>query len=240
MSRSIRYLVCVIPLAVVFSSCCKPALIGSLAVQRHPQETSNWCWAASSQMVMDYLSHNVSRCTEANNRFGCTDCCSLDLCPSSTETPQYAAAGNCIGCPCPGWSEFDKYGFTFKRTSNTAFSWEVLKAQLSNEPFCKRKPSAFSWPWVGHGGHIMVVKGYVTVAGTNYVDILDPWGRVWGREDHYLCRLCRSCWPLSVAGTISTTSPIREGNSHANPYHVSCSVHARVAGGNHVLPAGFG
>lgn len=169
-------------LALLLSSCCSPALVGALPVQMHSQETSNWCWAASGQMVMDYLNHDVAQCTQANNRFGRTDCCNIDLCPTPTEAPQYNAAGSCINCACPGWPEFGKYDFTFERTSNAALSWDDLRKQVSNQRYCKKKPFAFSWHWAGGGGHMMVVKGYLTLAGTNYVVILDPWAPCAGDE----------------------------------------------------------
>ncbi len=164
------------------AGCCKPALIGTLPVALHPQETVNWCWAASGQMVMDYLGHNVSQCTEANTRFSRTDCCNIDLCPSPTEPPQYDAIGNCINCACPGWPQFDKYGFTFQKTSGAPLTWDQLREQISNESYCKKKPFAFSWGWLGGGGHMMVAKGYLSLAGTNYVVILDPWGPCVGDE----------------------------------------------------------
>jgi len=164
------------------TGCCKPALIGALPVTPHPQETKNWCWAASGQMVMHYLGNNVSQCTQANNRFGRTDCCNIDLCPPPTEAPQYNAFGNCINCACPGWPQFDKYGFTFKKTSGAPLTWDQLREQISNEPYCKKKPFAFSWGWLGGGGHMMVAKGYLTLAGTNYVVILDPWAPCVGDE----------------------------------------------------------
>lgn len=163
------------------ASCCKPALIGSLPVTLHPQETQNWCWAASGQMVMDYLGHNVTQCTQANDRFGRSDCCNIDLCPSPTEAPQYDAF-HCINCVCGGWPQFDKYGFTFKKTSESPLAWNQLKKQISNNSYCKKKPFAFSWRWPGGGGHMMIVKGYLTLAGTNYVVILDPWNPCVGDE----------------------------------------------------------
>ena len=153
----------------------KPAVIGSLPVTLHPQETQNWCWAASGQMVMDYLGHNVSQCTEANNRFGRNDCCNIDLCPPPTEATPH-------GCVVGGWPEFDKYGFTFKTTSGAPLTWDQLREQISNESYCKKKPFAFSWGWLGGGGHMMVAKGYFTLAGTNYVVILDPWAPCVGDE----------------------------------------------------------
>jgi hypothetical protein len=34
--------------------------------------------------------------------------------------------------------------------------------------------SGFSWHWPGGGGHYMVIKGYLTVNGVQYVDVNDP------------------------------------------------------------------
>jgi hypothetical protein len=168
---------------IIMLGCCRPALIGALPVTLHPQETSNWCWAASGQMIMDYLGHNVPQCTQANNRFGRSDCCNIDLCPPPTEAPHYDKYRNCDNCACGGWPEFDKYGFTFKRTHGAALTWDQVREQLSNQPCCKKRPFAFSWGWIGSStGHMMVAKGYVTLNGVNYVDILDPWSPCVGDE----------------------------------------------------------
>jgi len=155
--------------------CCKPALIGSLPVQLHPQETGMWCWAASGQMIMDYLNHDTAQCVQANNRFNRSDCCNIDLCPPPTESSANA-------CAQGGWPEFNKYGFTFKTTSNTALSWKDLREQISNMHKCKKRPFAFSWHWPGGGGHMMVAKGYLTLQGVNYVVMLDPWSPCVGDE----------------------------------------------------------
>jgi hypothetical protein len=105
---------------------------------------------------MDFLGTDVTQCDEANKEFGRSDCC-------NSPTP-----GACIQ---GGWPEFNKYGFTFTRTSNTALTWDQVKDQVS----CKGKPFAFSWHWSGGGGHMMVVRGYKTESGTNYVYVNDPW-----------------------------------------------------------------
>jgi len=157
--RCVRSLLLLLLLSAAVSGCCSPALVGSLPVTLHPQETGVWCWAASGQMVMDYLGHNVAQCEEANKRFGRTDCCT---------TPRPGA------CVNTGWPEFDKFGFTFDRTSDAALTWSALRSQVSNEPNCSKKPFAFSWHWPGGGGHMMVVKGYLTLSGVNYVVVLDP------------------------------------------------------------------
>lgn len=138
------------------TACCNPEPIATQAVSLRPQETGMWCWAASGEMCMDFLGTNVSQCDEANKRFGRTDCCN-DPVP-----------GACVN---GGWPEFDKYGFTFARTSNSPLSWNQVKEQI----YCRKKPFAFSWHWSGGGGHMMVVRGYVTLEGTNYVYVNDPW-----------------------------------------------------------------
>jgi hypothetical protein len=116
-------------------------------------------------MVMDFLGNNVAQCTQANNRFGRTDC-PCTQCTNPVSNPP---------CVIGGWPEFGKYNFTFKRTSNTPLSWDQLRKELSESKYCGKRPVAFSWHWSGGGGHMMVATGYVTVAGTNYVSISDPW-----------------------------------------------------------------
>lgn len=146
----------------------------TLPVTLHPQETSNWCWAASGQMVMHYLGHDVSQCTEANNRFGKDYCCNKS---ATDHTPV-------TGCPKPqcawtGWPEFDKYDFSFKRTSSTALTWNELVHQIAD----LSKPVAFSWKWTGGGGHMMVVVGTHTVDGQNWVEVDNPWAPCNGNQE---------------------------------------------------------
>jgi hypothetical protein len=146
----------------------------SLPVPLISQETRMWCWAASTQMIMRYFGHEVDQCIQANNRFSLNDCCKIDLCPPPTEPANPCVTG--------GWPEFDKYGYTFKRTSNTALSWEELKIQIGGSPAGKKKPVAFSWFWPGGGGHMMVVKGFFIQDNKKYVEILDPWRPCYGTE----------------------------------------------------------
>ena len=159
--------------ALMLSGCCRPGLIAGLPVTRHAQDTSMWCWAASGQMVMHYLEQNIQQCVQANNRFGRTDCCDIELC----DDPYQAHA-----CVTGGWPEFGKYGFTFDRTSNAALSWQDLREQVSQMKYCDKKPFAFTWHWPGEGGHVMVAKGFVVVDGVRYVAILDPWAPCIGGE----------------------------------------------------------
>lgn len=171
-NRISHYVISTCIVALFFTGCCKP-----LQVSLHPQETSRWCWAASGQMIMDYLGHDVLQCAQANNRFNRTDCCTIDLCPLPTEpVPPEPQPCNCV---CGGWPEFNKYGFTFSKTSDAALSWEQVKEEI-----CEKRPFAFTWHWPGEngGGHMMVAKGYFSLDGNNYMIILDPWAPCVGDE----------------------------------------------------------
>lgn len=135
--------------------------IGWLSVPLYPQETRMWCWAASGEMVMHYSGTDVDQCTQANNRFGRSDCCTITLCP----TPVSSHA-----CVSGGWPEFSKYGFSYNTTSDAALSWSTVKSQISND-----KPFCVTWHWPGGGGHMMVAIAYMRKEGENYVGINDPW-----------------------------------------------------------------
>jgi len=153
-------------LAAFFTSCCTPTPSESLPVTLHPQQMSYWCWAASGQMVMDYLGKNVDQCTQANNEFGTSNCCGSPF-PGS--------------CNNGGWPEFDKYGFSSVHTSDAPLSWEQVKSEISSS--CGKRPFCFTWHWAGGGGHVMTAIGYDSIDGTRRVEVNDPWPPNVG--DHY-------------------------------------------------------
>ena len=133
-------LIFVFTISFTWDGCCPPYDDSKvLPVTLWPQETSQWCWAASGQMCMDFLGNNVSQCTQANNRFGRTDCCT---------TP-----GNCV---TGGWPEFDKYNFTSLNTNNSPLSWDKIRDEID----CKNRPITYTWHWAGGSGHMVAVVGY--------------------------------------------------------------------------------
>lgn len=132
----------VISIALTFYGCCPPYEDSKvLAVTLWPQETSQWCWAASGQMCMDFLGNNVSQCTQANNRFGLTTCCNASI------------PGACV---TGGWPEFNKYNFTSLNTTNTALSWDKIRSEID----CKNRPMTYTWHWAGGSGHMVTIVGY--------------------------------------------------------------------------------
>ncbi len=147
-----------LPLLLAMAGCCNPPNIAALPVTLRGQQTNMWCWAASGQMTMNHLhpASSVVQCDEANRRFGRNDCC-------NNPVPNACVQG--------GWPEYEKYSFTAKVTSDAPLTWAQLRSQIH----CAQRPFAFAWHWNGGGGHMMVATGYVTINGTNYVSVNNPW-----------------------------------------------------------------
>lgn len=141
---------------VLLAGCCNPdPNLGSQNLTAVDQHQSNWCWAASGEMTMNFLGGNVTQCDEANKRFGRTDCC-------NTPTPTICNNG--------GWPEFDKYNFKADHTSDAALSWDEVKKQI----YCHKVPFCNTWHWSGGGGHMMVISGYMVLNNVKYVYLRDP------------------------------------------------------------------
>jgi hypothetical protein len=150
--------------AVVLGAVCTPAPEEYLAVTLRGQETAVWCWAASGEMIMEYMGASIEQCDAANKHFGLDDCC-------NRSAP--------LECFNVGWPPFKKYDFNFSKTRNKALSWNQIKREIS----CKKKPFAFTWKYQGEGGHMMVATGYTTDAeGTYWVYLYDPWPVGFGNE----------------------------------------------------------
>jgi hypothetical protein len=142
---------------------CKPATQASLMVTLRGQETEQWCWAASGQMVMEYLGKSVDQCSQANSLLHRSDCC-------TSPTPD--------ACIKTGWPQFDQYGFEFTRIDSAPLTWDQIEQQLSPKDknnTCSFTPFAFAWRYNGGNGHMMVAIGYYTAPnGDKYIIINDP------------------------------------------------------------------
>src|SRR5947209_20152898 len=49
---------------------CTPPASVVLPIDLSRQKTSNWCWAASGEMVMKFLKKGPEQCEQANEEFG--------------------------------------------------------------------------------------------------------------------------------------------------------------------------
>ncbi len=167
-SRVLRSISTVALLALL-GGCCDPEIVGSVPSALRPQETNNWCWAATTQMLAQHLGISVTQCALANHRFSKTNCCDPQMtgatCPKTND------------CNTPGWLELDFAGVKFSET-NAARTWRDMTRQI----YCRRKPMGYAYGTPGVVGHVLIVKGYVSVAGTQYLVLNDPWSPCNGTE----------------------------------------------------------
>jgi hypothetical protein len=80
-------------------------------------------------------------------------------------------------CDTPGWVDLDFAGAKSSESA-TALSWANLKSQI----YCAKKPMGYAYGTPGVVGHVVLIKGYVTVDGTDYVVLNDPWAPCTGQE----------------------------------------------------------
>ena len=153
----------------LLTGCCNDlATVSMLSEALRPQETNNWCWAGTTQMLAEHFGLAVTQCSLANHRFGKTNCCTPQT--AGTSCPKTA------DCNSPGWLELDFAGLNFSETG-TALSWTDLRKQI----FCKKKPMGYAYGTPGVVGHVLVVKGYLSLFGTRYVVLNDPWAPCQGQ-----------------------------------------------------------
>ena len=146
-------------MALVFFliGCCPYNGIGFKYVKLRPQETSKWCWAATTQMGMETLGEFIEQCEMANLRFSRNDCCTTG-CPKNPS------------CSMPGWTMFSEFGYTFG-SSVTPLSWQLIKDQICST----KKPMAYAYgPKSGGIGHVVVVYGFIETDSSQTVLIRDP------------------------------------------------------------------
>ena len=127
-----------------------------LNIREIRQLANNWCWAASGEMVLSHYNQAVRQCKQVSDRLGNDRCCDLVINQECDQT---------------GWPDFQRYNLRFQKTSKQALTWDQIKTEIA----CKRNPIAFSWAWAGGGtGHMMVIKGFRSVDGVNWVLVNDP------------------------------------------------------------------
>src|SRR5690606_4774182 len=149
-------------LAFISAGCCNPEISGNVPNTLRPQQTNNWCWAATTQMLAQHLDIYVNQCDLANHRFGRSDCCNNQN--AGSECPKTDS------CNMPGWLELDYAGVKIDESSS-ALTWEQIRKQI----YCSKKPMAYAYGTPGVVGHVVVIKGYITLGGTDYVILNDPW-----------------------------------------------------------------
>lgn len=152
-------------------------LNGSRALKMNPekQETPDWCWAATSKMVMAYHNGQTGKATHSQCQIASNsvqrESGGMECCPSETA----ASKSECMG---GGWPSvvFDQYGFDYLSVAQ-ALDWESLTKEI-----CENRPFLYVVEFRGGGRHALVAAGYRTTIspGTNpakmqqFVKVYDP------------------------------------------------------------------
>lgn len=154
----------------------------TLGLRYSPQAGSNWCWAASSQMVMELLGveqREACQCRQAEQVLGVAGCCAA---PGSC-VPAGGVAVHCDEARWPGFVERpDLYPLEYKTTCDglpnrqddeachaRPLGWMALAAEL-----CAGRPVLASFRSRGSTrGHMVVVKGF-SIHGGRRVLVVDP------------------------------------------------------------------
>lgn len=137
----------------------------TLSVPERFQEYSNWCWAGSSEAILNYNGLTPSQCEIANYCWSSTRCCG-----------NYTFYQSVKGCNKGAYIIGDKFSIEdimdHWGISTTGYydyiSWTSCVSELdSGDPFVIR------FGWSGGGGHFLVGYGYITTG--QYLKYMDPW-----------------------------------------------------------------
>jgi hypothetical protein len=134
-----------------FAGALKP---NPLVVALIGQEATNWCWAASAQMIAAYWGKKSPQCRQVQAEGHVSGCCNAT---------DHAASPLPNGCDTTGWPDdtFSQDTLQFS-IANSQLSWEQVKGEID-----KGQPFAFSWLYNnGNQGHMMVAIGYVEAQTT--------------------------------------------------------------------------
>jgi hypothetical protein len=129
------------------------------------QEHSQWCWAGSSQAVLQHFGTYVEQCEIANWAWGRTDCCgNTDFDWDNTDCNywnyMYGTSGSLQGI-LSNWG-----------VGSDARAYALDQAVAVSEIDAGR-PFVMRFGWTSGGGHFLAGYGY-DQSGT-YLDYMDPW-----------------------------------------------------------------
>lgn len=198
------------------------------------QQTSNWCWAASMKMVMDF--HNpansptYAQCDLAKqliklqnpsfdpNSIGCCSNCSGDGLSACITDLVITILYSYDGMPTPAEPDnydllFSLYGYSSIQTINRAsepMTWLQLKKQIKDcRPFIINFDPTPAVTGGLNANHAVVVAGFLedTVTGKQGFLVKDPWPSCTGTAEAF--------FPYNVFERIDTTGvTVPEGSNY--------------------------
>ncbi len=146
------------PAVPLFPVCRPPASDYLANFPYFAQLQSSWCWAATGQMVMQFLGKSVQQCQQAADQTGLA-CCGMPF-------P--------VGCDAGSWPLFEEYGFSYDMMAGKVLTEAQIKAQIH----CSRKPIAHAYVYAQGvwDGHMVVAYGYSwdPVQHITFIEVYDP------------------------------------------------------------------
>jgi hypothetical protein len=150
-----------------------------LPVPYHAQQQTNWCWAACSEMTIEFLAVGpATQCDIATLEFG-ANC--------------RAAPASSI-CNQPAWpnATFNRFGVHFL-TSPGSVSQAGVQVEIG-----AGRPLHVYYAWRGGGAHLAVVRGFFS---NGDLDVLDPWfGQGRRSYTNVLSAYGMGSWALTYTG----------------------------------------
>jgi hypothetical protein len=128
------------------------------------QETDNWCWAASGQMIMRFWGKEVSQCQQANDEFGKTTCCTSNTDKNDTNV--------CNKGGLPYWNHYGFNGTWKTGNQNAALLSEIQGEVAAGRPW----EHDIAWTNPTGGGHEMVGVDEFRFNGDDWVVVNNPNG----------------------------------------------------------------
>ena len=153
-----------------------------LELKMSAQEKRLWCWAASTQMVLDFKKDSIKQCDiykkikGINNPDTCCEGChnvisNCDIKYSDTCSQSLDISLKIV---------LDSLGWNADTTNIHNFSWKNLKEQIDLQmPIIignLKKASDLTNPFTGFWtDHMFVIYGYAETCQTKWVLVRDPW-----------------------------------------------------------------
>jgi hypothetical protein len=160
--------------AFLFSVFSMPGLASADSVLYIPeriQEHSQWCWAGSSQAVLEHYGTRVEQCVIANYAWGRSDCCGntdFDWANTDCNYWNYMWGDSANGTPNGGLQGILTHWGVNSTVVGTYLSKSVSVAEID-----AGRPFVFRFGWYYGGGHFLVGYGYDQSG--DYLDYMDPW-----------------------------------------------------------------
>ena len=133
-----------------------------LAVPWQEQEHENWCWAACTQMVLQFHEKPVKQCDVARKKFTDQNTCNVenailncDEGCTETEVAHIYSKFKITPTPKPSFVEF-----------------EVLENEINTH----KRPVEVGLQWPGNGRHLVIVfAAFKNAQGDTLLGVNDPW-----------------------------------------------------------------